>query len=226
VREARRLGVPIIALVDTNCDPDEADYVVPGNDDAIRSCSLIVRAIADGIAAGSQRVTPGEMAAPANGARRERLPEPEAGARPAEEVAADPQYEQLAQKEAAVETPAAVPAAEPSAPAEAAPERPAAAAPAEPSSPAEAAPERPAAAPAAEPSAPAEAQPAPQRPAAAPEAGPSAPASASDRAQEPPSETPPAAPAAEPSAPAEPAPPSAAEGVREPAAEQEVDVNG
>src|SRR5262245_13692825 len=39
VREARRLGMPVIALVDTNCDPDEADYVVPGNDDAIRSCS-------------------------------------------------------------------------------------------------------------------------------------------------------------------------------------------
>ena len=37
VREARRLGVPIIALVDTNCDPDEADYIIPGNDDAIRS---------------------------------------------------------------------------------------------------------------------------------------------------------------------------------------------
>src|SRR5207253_5125738 len=52
VREARRLGLPIVALVDTNCDPDEADYVIPGNDDAIRSCSLIVRAIADGIAAG------------------------------------------------------------------------------------------------------------------------------------------------------------------------------
>ena len=43
VREARRLGLPVIALVDTNCDPDEADYVIPGNDDAIRSCSLIVR---------------------------------------------------------------------------------------------------------------------------------------------------------------------------------------
>ena len=52
VREARRLGMPIIALVDTNCDPDEADYIIPGNDDAIRSCGLIVRAIADGIAAG------------------------------------------------------------------------------------------------------------------------------------------------------------------------------
>src|SRR5437588_1601426 len=64
VREARRLGVPIIALVDTNCDPDEADYIIPGNDDAIRSCSLIVRAIADGTEAGKQRVSPAERAAP------------------------------------------------------------------------------------------------------------------------------------------------------------------
>ena len=56
VREARRLGLPVIALVDTNCDPDEADYVIPGNDDAIRSCELIVRAIADGIEAGKQKV--------------------------------------------------------------------------------------------------------------------------------------------------------------------------
>jgi small subunit ribosomal protein S2 len=62
VREARRLGVPIIALVDTNCDPDEADYIIPGNDDAIRSCSLIVKAIADGIAAGQSKVTAKEMA--------------------------------------------------------------------------------------------------------------------------------------------------------------------
>ncbi|HZQ81906.1 MAG TPA: 30S ribosomal protein S2 [Gaiellaceae bacterium] len=61
VREAQRLGLPVIALVDTNCDPDEADYVIPGNDDAIRSCGLIVKAIADGIEAGKQRVTPGEM---------------------------------------------------------------------------------------------------------------------------------------------------------------------
>ena len=38
VREAQRLGLPVIALVDTNCDPDEAEYVIPGNDDAIRSC--------------------------------------------------------------------------------------------------------------------------------------------------------------------------------------------
>ena len=59
VREARRLGMPIIALVDTNCDPDEADYVIPGNDDAIRSCSLIVRVIADAIAEGKQKVSAG-----------------------------------------------------------------------------------------------------------------------------------------------------------------------
>jgi small subunit ribosomal protein S2 len=65
VREARRLGVPIVALVDTNCDPDEADFVIPGNDDAIRSCSLVVRAIADGIEAGKQKVRPQEFAAAA-----------------------------------------------------------------------------------------------------------------------------------------------------------------
>src|ERR671924_2346775 len=57
VREARRLGLPVVALVDTNCDPDEADYVIPGNDDAIRSCDLIVRVIADGIAAGEEKGT-------------------------------------------------------------------------------------------------------------------------------------------------------------------------
>jgi small subunit ribosomal protein S2 len=64
VREARRLGLPVIALVDTNCDPDDADYVIPGNDDAIRSCSLIVRVIADAIEAGKSKVTVEEMAAP------------------------------------------------------------------------------------------------------------------------------------------------------------------
>jgi small subunit ribosomal protein S2 len=67
VREARRLGLPIVALVDTNCDPDEADYVIPGNDDAIRSCSLIIRAIADGIAAGQTKATPADFQQPANG---------------------------------------------------------------------------------------------------------------------------------------------------------------
>ena len=65
MREARRLGLPVIALVDTNCDPDDADYIIPGNDDAIRSCSLVVRVIADAIEAGKTKVTAEEMAAPA-----------------------------------------------------------------------------------------------------------------------------------------------------------------
>ncbi len=56
VREAHRLGLPVIALVDTNCDPDEADYVVPGNDDAIKACELVIRTIADSIEAGKQKV--------------------------------------------------------------------------------------------------------------------------------------------------------------------------
>ncbi len=63
VNEARRLGLPVIGLVDTNCDPDEADYVIPGNDDAIRSCSLVIRAIADAIEAGKQQVKADEFAA-------------------------------------------------------------------------------------------------------------------------------------------------------------------
>ena len=49
VRETHRLGVPVIGLVDTNADPDEAEYVIPGNDDAIRSCDLVARVVADGI---------------------------------------------------------------------------------------------------------------------------------------------------------------------------------
>ncbi len=52
VREANRLGIPVIGLVDTNCDPDEATYVIPGNDDAIRSCTLVLGALADAIIEG------------------------------------------------------------------------------------------------------------------------------------------------------------------------------
>jgi small subunit ribosomal protein S2 len=71
VKEARRLGMPVIALVDTNCDPDEADYVIPGNDDAIRACDLITRVVAEGVLAGKQRVTPQELAAAPARAREE-----------------------------------------------------------------------------------------------------------------------------------------------------------
>jgi small subunit ribosomal protein S2 len=98
VREARRLGLPVIALVDTNCDPDEADFVVPGNDDAIRSCSLVVRAIGDAIAEGKQRATPADFAP----AAEEEQPQPKA----AEEPAPEPEA-------AAQEPEAEAPAAEP-----------------------------------------------------------------------------------------------------------------
>ena len=52
VTEARKLGLPVVAIVDTNCDPDEVDYVIPGNDDAIRAVSLIARVVADAIEEG------------------------------------------------------------------------------------------------------------------------------------------------------------------------------
>jgi small subunit ribosomal protein S2 len=55
VREAHRLNIPVVGLVDTNCDPDEADFVIPGNDDAIRSATLIVRVLADAVAAGRNK---------------------------------------------------------------------------------------------------------------------------------------------------------------------------
>jgi small subunit ribosomal protein S2 len=55
VREAQRLRIPIIGLVDTNCDPDGIDYVIPGNDDAIRACNLITHAIGDVVQQGRQR---------------------------------------------------------------------------------------------------------------------------------------------------------------------------
>ena len=54
VSEAKKLGIPIVAIVDTNCDPDDADYVIPGNDDAIRAVKLIAGAMADAIIEGRQ----------------------------------------------------------------------------------------------------------------------------------------------------------------------------
>jgi small subunit ribosomal protein S2 len=98
IREARRLGVPVIGLVDTNCDPDDADLVIPGNDDAIRACTLVARVVADGIEAGKQGVSPAEFEQPQaqqqpepEAAPDEPTPEPEAPAPP--EAAADPQPE-------------------------------------------------------------------------------------------------------------------------------------
>ena len=54
VLEAKRLGIPVVAIVDTNCDPDDADYVIPGNDDAIRAIKLIASVLADAVIEGKQ----------------------------------------------------------------------------------------------------------------------------------------------------------------------------
>ena len=107
VEEARRLKLPVIALVDTNCDPDEADYVIPGNDDAIRSCSLIIKAVADGIEAGRAKVTAAELA--------KKKAKDEASA-----AAAAKEAKELAAAKAAAPAPEA--AAEPAAEAEVVPE--------------------------------------------------------------------------------------------------------
>jgi small subunit ribosomal protein S2 len=96
VREARRLGLPIVALVDTNSDPDEADYVIPGNDDAIRSCSLVVRTIATAIEEGKQQVQRREFETPAREAEAEApaeepaaVEEPVEGEQPAQPESTD-----------------------------------------------------------------------------------------------------------------------------------------
>jgi small subunit ribosomal protein S2 len=72
VGEARKLGIPVIAILDTNCDPDEVDYKIPGNDDAIRSAALLTRVIADAVAEGLMA----RAAAAANAGRDDK---PEAG---------------------------------------------------------------------------------------------------------------------------------------------------
>ncbi|MES0445726.1 MAG: 30S ribosomal protein S2 [Desulfobacterales bacterium] len=62
VREGRRLGIPIIAIVDTNCNPEEVDYIIPGNDDAIRAIRLITSRIADACIEGKQRMVEKQQA--------------------------------------------------------------------------------------------------------------------------------------------------------------------
>jgi small subunit ribosomal protein S2 len=194
VREARRLGLPVIALVDTNCDPDEAEYVIPGNDDAIRSCSLIVKAIAAGIEDGKQRVASSEMAAPRNGAAAPEEPAAEVAPGPA---ATPPPAETAAAVEAAPTPAPAEPAPAPAPAAEAPTPEPAAEAPA------------PAPAPEPEPAA----TPPPAESVAAVEAAPTpapaepAPAAEPEPAVEPePEPAAEAAPAAEPASAAEPEP--------------------
>ena len=57
VKEARRLGIPVVAIVDTNCDPDEVDWVIPGNDDALRAIRLFTTKIADSVIEGRALAT-------------------------------------------------------------------------------------------------------------------------------------------------------------------------
>jgi small subunit ribosomal protein S2 len=109
VREARRLQIPVVGLVDTNCDPDEADFVIPGNDDAIRSTSLIVRVLADAVAEGRNKgVTVADFEQSEDGAEGEQAAdgEPAPEQAPAEAAAETPE---------AAEAPAEAPAAEPAA---------------------------------------------------------------------------------------------------------------
>jgi small subunit ribosomal protein S2 len=54
IAEAKKIGIPVVAIVDTNCDPDEVDYVIPGNDDAIRAVKLLTAKMADAILEGRQ----------------------------------------------------------------------------------------------------------------------------------------------------------------------------
>jgi small subunit ribosomal protein S2 len=88
VREAQRLRIPIIGLVDTNCDPDGIDFVIPGNDDAIRSCALITHAIGDVVAAGHAVFRAEEEKARAEAEERARLEAEARARREAEEQAA------------------------------------------------------------------------------------------------------------------------------------------
>src|SRR5258705_4737733 len=70
VREARKLGIPVVAVVDTNCDPSEVDYVIPGNDDALRAIRLFASKIADSVVEGSQLLTDKQAADMAAGVER------------------------------------------------------------------------------------------------------------------------------------------------------------
>jgi small subunit ribosomal protein S2 len=100
VREAQRLRIPIIGLVDTNCDPDGIDYVIPGNDDAIRSCALITRAIGQVVSEGHDVFRAEEERARQEAEEQARREAEERARREAEEQAKREAEEQAA-KEAA-----------------------------------------------------------------------------------------------------------------------------
>jgi len=125
VREAQRLRIPVIGLVDTNVDPDGIDYIIPGNDDAIRSCALITRAVGDVVASGRAVFRAEEERARQEAeerARREaeeraRREEEERARQEAEEERARQEAEERARAEAGQEGGEQAPAAPPAQPA-------------------------------------------------------------------------------------------------------------
>ncbi len=100
VREARKLGIPVVAVVDTNCDPSEVDYVIPGNDDALRAIRLFTSKISESIAEGVQLISDKQMAemaaATAEAQAGEAAPQPEA---PGGGVAAEAGSEDISMEE-------------------------------------------------------------------------------------------------------------------------------
>jgi small subunit ribosomal protein S2 len=84
VREARKLGIPVVAVVDTNCDPTEVDYVIPGNDDALRAIRLFATKIADSVIEGSQLLNDKQAADLAAGVGEAQQAEAAAGEQPVE----------------------------------------------------------------------------------------------------------------------------------------------
>jgi small subunit ribosomal protein S2 len=108
VDEAKKLGIPVVAILDTNCDPDEVDFPIPGNDDAIRSVNLLTRVVADAVAEGLIART--NRAAGNEGAQAEPLAEWERElleGQKAEAAAEAPAAEAPAAEEPAAEAPAA-----------------------------------------------------------------------------------------------------------------------
>ena len=92
-KEVNKLGIPLVGLVDTNCDPDEVDYLIPGNDDAIRSCSLIVKTLARAVEEGRQKVQVAEfLAAEEAREKAEQLKTAPVGEEAASEAAAFPGF--------------------------------------------------------------------------------------------------------------------------------------
>jgi small subunit ribosomal protein S2 len=212
VREAQRLRIPIIGLVDTNCDPEGIDFVVPGNDDAIRSCAAVTAAIGDVVSEGHNIFRAEEEKARLE---RERLETQERERREAEQARREAEEqaqreaeerkkreaEEAAQAAAATEGQAPAPAAQAPAPVQAAPAQAQAApapAPVAPPRPPQAAPET-------------QAAPAPPAPAPAPAAPPQPPQAAPEtQAPEPPSAPPAQETAAPTPTPAAPQPPEQA----------------